>query len=121
MDTYHFQLLESILNLFDYFDVNFGTPDLVLYNCGSRVRGKVHEIDRVQAEVSFKVNINGAFIVAQEASKRMIPAKRGAIFFTGATASIKGFPGSATFAMGKFAIKYWRRASTENLVHWVFT
>ena len=96
---------ESILHLFDYFDVNFGIPDLVLYNCGSRVRGKVHEIDRGQASESFKVNINGAFTVAQEASKRMIAAKRGAIFFTGATASIKGFPGSSIFAMGKFAIR----------------
>ncbi|NCX10796.1 MAG: SDR family NAD(P)-dependent oxidoreductase, partial [Proteobacteria bacterium] len=46
-----------------------------------------------------------AFTVAQEASKRMIPAKQGSIFFTGATASIKGFPGSSIFAMGKFAIR----------------
>ena len=50
--------------------------------------------------------------------QRLIPAKRGAIFFTGATASIKGF-WIIRFAMGKFAI---RGASiNENLVHWVFT
>ena len=82
---------ENILRLFDYFDTNFGTPDLVLYNCGVGSAEKLHEIDRIQATDSFKVNINGAFTVAQEASKRLIPAKRGAIFFTGATASIKGF------------------------------
>ena len=96
---------ENIFALFDYFDTNFGPPDLILYNCGSRVRGKVHEIDLEQAMYSFKVNVNGAFIAAQEASKRMISLKKGAIFFTGATASIKGFPESSTFAMGKFAIR----------------
>ena len=82
---------DSILHLFDYFDTNFGTPDLVLYNCGSRVRGKVHEIDRVQATESFKVNINGAFTVAQEASKRMIPAKQGLFFSLGPRQVSKDF------------------------------
>ena len=98
-------IVESVLDLFDYFDANFGPPDVVLYNCGSRIRGNVAEIDLNQAEYAFRVNINGAFIVAQQTSKRMIPLKKGAIFFTGATASVKGFPGSSVFAMGKFALR----------------
>ena len=47
----------------------------------------------------------GAFVAAQEAAKRMVPKNRGAIFFTGATASVKGFAGSSGFAMGKFAVR----------------
>jgi NAD(P)-dependent dehydrogenase (short-subunit alcohol dehydrogenase family) len=34
----------------------------------------------------------------------MIPRGKGSIFFTGATASIKGFPSSAAFAVGKFGL-----------------
>jgi NAD(P)-dependent dehydrogenase (short-subunit alcohol dehydrogenase family) len=35
----------------------------------------------------------------------MLPRKRGAIFFTGASAGVKGYPQSAPFAMGKFALR----------------
>jgi NAD(P)-dependent dehydrogenase (short-subunit alcohol dehydrogenase family) len=43
--------------------------------------------------------------VAQQAVKRMLPNKHGAILFTGASASVKGYPQSAPFAMGKFALR----------------
>jgi len=35
----------------------------------------------------------------------MVPQGRGAILFTGASASVKGYPQSAPFAMGKFALR----------------
>jgi short-subunit dehydrogenase len=35
----------------------------------------------------------------------MLPKSHGAIFLTGATAGVKGFALSATFAMGKFALR----------------
>jgi NADP-dependent 3-hydroxy acid dehydrogenase YdfG len=35
----------------------------------------------------------------------MLPKGHGAIFFTGATASVKAYPESAPFAMGKFALR----------------
>jgi NAD(P)-dependent dehydrogenase (short-subunit alcohol dehydrogenase family) len=35
----------------------------------------------------------------------MLPAGRGAILFTGASASVKGYAQSAPFAMGKFALR----------------
>jgi NAD(P)-dependent dehydrogenase (short-subunit alcohol dehydrogenase family) len=47
----------------------------------------------------------GGFLVAQQAVKRMLPRKRGAIVFTGASASVKGYAQSAPFAMGKFALR----------------
>jgi NAD(P)-dependent dehydrogenase (short-subunit alcohol dehydrogenase family) len=51
------------------------------------------------------VSAFGGFLVAQEAAKRMLPKGRGAILFTGASASVKGYPQSAPFAMGKFALR----------------
>ena len=47
----------------------------------------------------------GGFLVAQEAAKRMLPKRHGAILFTGASASVKGYAQSAPFAMGKFALR----------------
>ena len=35
----------------------------------------------------------------------MVPKNHGAILFTGASASVKGYPQSAPFAMGKFALR----------------
>ena len=51
------------------------------------------------------VSAFGGFLVAQEASRRMLPNGHGAILFTGASASVKGYPLSAPFAMGKFALR----------------
>jgi NAD(P)-dependent dehydrogenase (short-subunit alcohol dehydrogenase family) len=47
----------------------------------------------------------GALVTAQEAARRMLPRGSGNIFFTGATAGIKGFARSSAFAMGKFAVR----------------
>ena len=54
---------------------------------------------------SIAVSAFGGFLVAQQAVKRMLPNKHGAILFTGASASVKGYPQSAPFAMGKFALR----------------
>ena len=47
----------------------------------------------------------GGFLVAQQAARRMVPRGRGAILFTGASASVKGYKQSAPFAMAKFALR----------------
>ncbi len=47
----------------------------------------------------------GGFIVAQQAVRRMLPKAKGALLFTGASASVKGYAQSAPFAMGKFALR----------------
>ncbi len=44
-------------------------------------------------------------MVAQQAVRRMLTKKAGAILFTGASASVKGYAQSAPFAMGKFALR----------------
>jgi NAD(P)-dependent dehydrogenase (short-subunit alcohol dehydrogenase family) len=43
-----------------------------------------------------------AFLVVQQAARRMLPRKSGAILLTGASASVKGYPRSSAFAMGMF-------------------
>jgi NAD(P)-dependent dehydrogenase (short-subunit alcohol dehydrogenase family) len=82
-----------------------GAPDVVVYNPSARVRGPCVELDPEAVARSVHVTAIGAFFVAQEAAKRMQPAGHGAILLTGASAGVKGYPQSAAFAMGKFALR----------------
>lgn len=82
-----------------------GAPDLVVYNASGRVRGPVADLDPAEVQRSLQVSAFGAFLVAQQAARRMLPQHQGAIALTGATAGVKGFALSAPFAMGKFALR----------------
>ena len=91
--------------LFDDLEREHGGPDVVIYNASARARGPF--IDLVPAEVQRAVQVTafGAYLVAQQAALRMVPKAHGAILFTGASASVKGYAQSAPFAMGKFALR----------------
>jgi NAD(P)-dependent dehydrogenase (short-subunit alcohol dehydrogenase family) len=82
-----------------------GTPDLVHFNPSYRTRGPVAELDPGEVERTLAVSAFGGFLVAQAAAKRMLANGHGTIVFTGASASVKGYPLSAPFAMGKFALR----------------
>lgn len=82
-----------------------GAPDVLVYNPSARAPGPLIELDPATVRAAVEVTAMGAFYAAQEAAKRMIPTNHGALLLTGATAGIKGFPGSAAFAMGKFALR----------------
>jgi len=80
-------------------------PDVVVYNASYRQRGPLIELDAAEVEKALRVTAYAGFLVAQEAARRMLPHQHGAILFTGASASIKGYAQSAPFAMGKFALR----------------
>jgi len=85
-----------------------GEPDIVVYNASGRVRGPLTTLDPAKVEQALRVSALGGFLVGQEAARRFLArplAARGAILFTGASASVKGYPNSAPFAMGKFALR----------------
>ncbi|MEO1329734.1 MAG: SDR family NAD(P)-dependent oxidoreductase [Pseudomonadota bacterium] len=114
----------SVSALFEALDASpAGAPDVVIHNPSARVRGPFVDLDPDAVERAVATTALGAFHVAQEAARRMLPPGegpgegpgeepgegrgegrgRGAILFTGASASVKGYPQSAAFAMGKFA------------------
>jgi NAD(P)-dependent dehydrogenase (short-subunit alcohol dehydrogenase family) len=82
-----------------------GAPDVVVYNASARARGPLVDLDPEDVRHAVEVSAFGAFLVSQQAARRMLPARHGAIFLTGATAGVKGFALSSTFAMGKFALR----------------
>jgi NAD(P)-dependent dehydrogenase (short-subunit alcohol dehydrogenase family) len=93
----------QVTKLFSQLEDGFGAPEVVVYNASYRTRGPFVALDPAEVEKSLAVTAFGAFLVAQEAVKRMLPRGHGAILFTGASASVKGYAQSAPFAMGKFA------------------
>jgi NAD(P)-dependent dehydrogenase (short-subunit alcohol dehydrogenase family) len=96
---------DEVAKLFADVEAAFGAPDVVVYNASYRTRGPFVELVPEEVAKSIAVSAFGGFLVAQEAVKRMLPKKRGAIIFTGASASVKGYAQSAPFAMGKFALR----------------
>ena len=97
---------KDVSNLFKQTDKLIGTPNLVIYNASSRPqKNSVVELDPIETQKSINITCFGAFLVAQEAAKRMLKRKSGSIFFTGATAGVKGFANSSVFAMGKFGLR----------------
>ena len=97
--------VSEVENLFNVLDTQVGTPDLVIYNPSARVRGPIGELNPNEVKKALEITCFGGFLVAQEAAKRMMKRGSGSIFFTGATAGVKGFPNSSVFAMGKFALR----------------
>ncbi len=96
---------ESVAGLFAEVDGRLGALDLVLYNASARARGPLVELDPAEVERALLISAYGGFLVGQQAARRMLDQGGGAIFFTGASASVKGYPRSASFAMGKFALR----------------
>jgi NAD(P)-dependent dehydrogenase (short-subunit alcohol dehydrogenase family) len=95
----------EVAKLFAELDAAGSAPDVVVYNPSYRTRGPLIELDPAEVERSLMVSAFGGFAVAQQAVRRMLPKRHGAVLFTGASASVKGYALSAPFAMGKFALR----------------
>jgi len=95
----------EVEKLFNDMEAAFGAPDVVVYNASFRTRGSIVDLEPAGVEKAIAVSAFGGFLVGQQAARRMLPQGRGAILFTGASASVKGYAQSAPFAMGKFALR----------------
>ena len=91
--------------LFDWLDEGFGAPAVVVYNPSARRRAAVVDLDPEEVRAALAVTVFGGFLVGRQAARRMIAAGEGAILFTGASASVKGYANSSSFAMGKFGLR----------------
>ena len=91
--------------LFSNVDKAAGSPDVVIYNPSARERGPVADLDPENVRQALLVTGYGGFLVGQQAARRMASKGAGVILFTGASASVKGYAQSASFAMGKFALR----------------
>ncbi len=96
---------DQVARLFVDVEREVGSPDVVIFNASARARGPLVELEPKEVERALAVGAFGGFLVAQQAARQMLPRRHGAIFFTGASASVKGYAQSAPFAMAKFALR----------------
>src|SRR4051794_10215965 len=95
----------SVAALYANVDKDFGALDVAVYNASGRARGPVAELDVEAVRNALMTSCYGGFLVAQAAAKRMLASGHGTILLTGASASVKGYAQSASFAMGKFGLR----------------
>ncbi|HET9391056.1 MAG TPA: SDR family NAD(P)-dependent oxidoreductase, partial [Steroidobacteraceae bacterium] len=105
----------AVEQLFREVDDRLGEPDVVLYNASARLRGPLVSLEPGEVRKSLAVSAYGGFLVVQQAARRMLAHRRGAILLTGASASVKGFAQSAPFAMGKFALRGLAQSAAREL------
>jgi NAD(P)-dependent dehydrogenase (short-subunit alcohol dehydrogenase family) len=96
---------EEVAALFEVVVATQGVPDIVVYNASARARGPVTDLIPEEVARALSVSAYGGFLVAQQAARHMAARGSGAILLTGASASVKGYPNSSAFAMGKFALR----------------
>ena len=101
--------------LFDAVGSDLGVPDFVVYNASARARGPIAAVERDAVLNAVMVSCYAGFLVGQKAAQLMLPRGSGSIFFTGASASVKGYPQSAPFAMGKFGLRGLAQAMAREL------
>jgi NAD(P)-dependent dehydrogenase (short-subunit alcohol dehydrogenase family) len=105
----------AVATLFLQMDERLGEPDVVIYNASARVPGSLLDLDPEAVRQAIAVSAFGGFLATQQAARRMVPKGQGAILLTGASASVKGFARSASFAMGKFALRGLAQSAAREL------
>ena len=96
---------DQVAKLFADLDKLDGELDVVLYNASARAHGPITELDPADVAKSLAISAYGGFLVGQQAAQRFVPRGKGTILFTGASASVKGYPNSSIFAMGKHGLR----------------
>lgn len=107
---------EAIAAVFEQAERGLGPLAVVVYNAAAAPsRQSLLDLDPALVENHLATSGLGAFLVVQQAARRMVPRGRGTILLTGATASVRGFAGSAAFAMGKFALRGLAQSAAREL------
>jgi NAD(P)-dependent dehydrogenase (short-subunit alcohol dehydrogenase family) len=96
---------DEVIALFAQIEKEIAPIEVAVFNIGANVRFPIAE---TTARVYYKVwemGCFGGFLVGREAARVMLPRARGSIFFTGATASMRGGNGYAAFAGAKHGLR----------------
>lgn len=96
---------DEMVSLIEHIESQIAPIEVAVFNIGANVRFGITE---TTARVYFKVwemACFAGFLMGRETAKRMLPRGRGTIFFTGATASLRGREGFAAFAGAKHGLR----------------
>ena len=96
---------EEVVAVFDQIRQRHAHIDLVIHNVAHLSRGLLIDVDAAEFELSWRYNTLAAFNLVKAVLPTMLERGQGKLFFTGATASIRGGAGFAPFASAKFALR----------------
>ena len=105
----------GVARLFEDVEARIGIPEIVVYNASARAHGAIVDLDPEEVRRAKEISAFGGFLVTQQAARRLLPRGAGAIFLTGATASVKGFANSSAFAIGKFGLRGLAQSAAREL------
>ncbi|HUA33513.1 MAG TPA: SDR family NAD(P)-dependent oxidoreductase [Candidatus Binataceae bacterium] len=89
--------------------------EVCIFNVGANVNYPLLETtERVFRKV-WEMACYGGFLSAREAARVMLPRERGCIFFTGATASMRGGVGYSAFSAAKFGLRAVAQSTAREL------
>ena len=96
---------DSIKDLFDEVENNVAPIDVVIFNPGANVFFSIEETTSRVFKKVWEMAAFAGFLTGKEAAKYMKKRNEGSIFFTGASASMRGSSGFSAFSSAKFALR----------------
>lgn len=96
---------DSVTEVFARVEADVGPIEIVIFNVGGNVKFPLRDTTARVFRKVWEMACFAGFLCGREAANYMVPRGRGSIFFTGATASLRGASGFAAFAAGKFGLR----------------
>jgi NAD(P)-dependent dehydrogenase (short-subunit alcohol dehydrogenase family) len=95
----------DVAAFFETVERTVGPIEVVVFNIGANVRFSVLETTTQVYSKVWEMACLAGFLTGREAARAMVPRGRGAILFTGATASVRGAAGFSAFAGAKHGLR----------------
>ncbi|MBE0623119.1 MAG: SDR family oxidoreductase [Burkholderiales bacterium] len=96
---------DEVIALFAQIEKDIAPIEVAVFNIGANVRFPITETTARVYHKVWEMGCFGGFLVGREAARVMLPRGRGSVFFTGATASMRGGNGYAAFAGAKHGLR----------------
>jgi NAD(P)-dependent dehydrogenase (short-subunit alcohol dehydrogenase family) len=114
----------SIQAAYDAAERAFGTVDIVIANAGLNAEGPALELANEALAQLLSVNVQGVYLTAREAARRLIAAERperGRIILVGSVGSLKPLPGLTAYSLSKAAVAMMGKGLAREWARWGVT
>ena len=105
----------EVAALFARTEEKLGPVNVAVFNASFRHQRSFAEIEIGDFQQTLDINFKGAFLMAREAARRMVPRGVGSIFFTGAQSTFRGRANLAAFGMAKAGTRGLALSMAEDL------
>ncbi|SLN40405.1 Gluconate 5-dehydrogenase [Falsiruegeria litorea R37] len=106
---------DSVMTVFKQIEDEVGPIETVIYNVGGNVRFPILDTTARVFRKVWEMACFAGFLSGREAARYMVPRERGNIFFTGASASMRGNSGYAAFSAGKSGLRALAQSMAKEL------